>query len=136
MNIKAIRSDRIYRKMIYSTNEERENLYRYELMKPFEFKWKCIGMPLKAEQDGGYDVVSASSMGGGAPKRFYPASDSCISAMRDLLKTLTKTVKAPLSLWRILLPFTAPNKYMVHIVQSKQVSIGLVALCFCLTFPL
>jgi uncharacterized protein YjaZ len=42
MNIKAIRSDRIYRKMIYSTNEERENLYRYELMKPFEFKWKCI----------------------------------------------------------------------------------------------
>lgn len=65
MNIKAIRSDEIYRKMVLSTNEQRENIYRYELMNPFEFKWKCIGMPLKAEQDGGYDVVSASSMGGG-----------------------------------------------------------------------
>lgn len=69
MNIKAIRSDRIYRKMTSSMNEERENLYRYELMKPFEFKWKCIGMPLKAEKEGGYDVVSASSMGGG----YHPA---------------------------------------------------------------
>lgn len=65
MNIKAIRSDKIYRRMTSATNEERENIYRYELMKPFEFKWKCIGMPLKAERDGGYDVVSASSMGGG-----------------------------------------------------------------------
>jgi len=65
MNIKTIRSDEIYRKMIYATNEKREDIYRYELMKPFEFKWKCIGIPIKAEEVGGYDVVSASSMGGG-----------------------------------------------------------------------
>ena len=65
MNIKAIRSDRIYYEMISASNEERENLYRYKLMKPFEFKWNCVGMPLHAEQVGGYDVVSASSMGGG-----------------------------------------------------------------------
>ncbi len=64
MNIKAIRSDELYRKMINATNEEREDIYRYELMKPFEFKWQCIGVPLKAEVAGGYDVVTASSMGG------------------------------------------------------------------------
>ncbi len=70
MEIKAIRSDEIYRKMVNATDEEREDLYRYELMKPFEFKWQCVGMPLKAEEPGGYDVVSASTMGGGyAPKQ-------------------------------------------------------------------
>ena len=54
MNIKAIRSDDIYRKMMTASKEEKENIYRYELMKPFEFKWQCIGIPLKSETDGGY----------------------------------------------------------------------------------
>lgn len=63
MNIKAIRSDEIYRKMMTATNEEKENIYRYDLMKPFEFKWQCIGIPLKADAAGGYDVVSAAGMG-------------------------------------------------------------------------
>ncbi|MFZ2537870.1 MAG: DUF2268 domain-containing protein, partial [Oscillospiraceae bacterium] len=52
-------------KMISAKLEERDDIYRYELMKPFEFKWACIGMPLKAEQPGGYDVVMASTMSGG-----------------------------------------------------------------------
>ncbi|MGE4317252.1 DUF2268 domain-containing protein [Acinetobacter sp.] len=64
MNIKAIRSDDIYRKMMTAPNEEKENIYRYELMKPFEFKWQCIGIPLKSETVGCYDVVSAAGMGG------------------------------------------------------------------------
>lgn len=64
MNIKAIRSDDIYRKIINASDEEKVNIYRYELMKPFEFKWQCIGIPLKAEAVGGYDVVSAAGMGG------------------------------------------------------------------------
>lgn len=65
MNVTAIRSDKIYKKMIFAKSEEREDIYRYELMKPFEFKWTCIGIPIKADQPGGYDVVMASSMGGG-----------------------------------------------------------------------
>lgn len=64
MNIKAIRSDDIYRKIMSASNEEKDNIYRYELMKPFEFKWQCIGIPLKDEALGGYDVVSAAGMGG------------------------------------------------------------------------
>ena len=64
MNIKAIRSDEIYRKMMSAANEEKENIYRCELMKPFEFKWQCIGVPLKAGTEGGYDVVTAAGMGG------------------------------------------------------------------------
>lgn len=64
MNINAIRSDVIYRKMIDASKAEKENIYRDELMKPFEFKWKCVGIPLKAQAEGGFDVVSAAGMSG------------------------------------------------------------------------
>ena len=65
MKVTAIRSDEIYKKMISSKLDQRDDIYRYELMKPFEFKWSCIGIPIKADKSGGYDVVMASSMGGG-----------------------------------------------------------------------
>ena len=63
MRITAIRSDRIYRKMMDAETVEKENIYRNELMKPFEFKWSCVGIPLRAEA-GGQDVVSAAAMSG------------------------------------------------------------------------
>ncbi len=31
-------------------------------MKPFEFKWKCMNVPIVAKQKGGYDVIIASEM--------------------------------------------------------------------------
>lgn len=66
MTIKMIRSDEIYRKMIAAQDgEKRENIYRYELMEPFAFKWQCIGIPLKAEHAGENDVVTASMASGG-----------------------------------------------------------------------
>ena len=49
MNITAIRSDRIYREMMNAAPAEKENIYRDELMKPFAFKWSCVGIPLRAE---------------------------------------------------------------------------------------
>ena len=64
MNITAIRSDRIYRKMMNVAPAEKDNMYRDELRKPFAFKWPCVGIPLPAETDGGYDVVSAAAMSG------------------------------------------------------------------------
>ena len=64
MIITAIRSDAIYRKMKDAAPAEKENIYRDELMKPFEFKWACVGIPLKAETEGGCDVVAAAAMSG------------------------------------------------------------------------
>lgn len=64
MKMTAIRSDHIYREMMNAAPAEKENIYRNKLMKPFEFKWACVGIPLNAETDGGYDVVSAASMSG------------------------------------------------------------------------
>ena len=37
MNMTAIRSDRIYRSMMSAAPEEKDNLYRDELMGPFAF---------------------------------------------------------------------------------------------------
>lgn len=65
MNITVLRSDKIYKKMAYAAGTKKEDIYRYELMKPFEAKWQCVGVPLKSEQDGGYDVVLAGTIGGG-----------------------------------------------------------------------
>lgn len=62
MNIKIMRSDNIYRKMMNSPKEKRDDIYRYEMMKPFEFKWSCINVPMKSSQRGGYDVIMASNM--------------------------------------------------------------------------
>lgn len=63
MKVEAVRSDKIYKKISLAKEEERNDIYRYELMKPFEFKWKCVGVELKSEN--GYDVVAMSAMGGG-----------------------------------------------------------------------
>lgn len=104
MNVKAIRSDVIYRKIIASSLEERAEIYRNELMKPFEFKWNCIGVPLKADQPNGYDVVSLITMGGGyhpdeldkqhiseveqiSQESFW---DSCQTSIEDSLKGFEK----------------------------------------------
>ncbi|EKS4344593.1 DUF2268 domain-containing protein [Clostridium sporogenes] len=67
MNIKLICSDKIYKKMINLPKDKRDDIYRYEFMKPFEFKWSCINVPLKSPQKGGYDVIMASSMLGILP---------------------------------------------------------------------
>ena len=50
MKITAIRSDRIYRDMMTALPDKKENIYRNQLMKPFEFKWACVGIPLTAAQ--------------------------------------------------------------------------------------
>ena len=85
MRVKAIRSDKIYNKMINSKEEEREDIYRYELMKPFEFKWKCVNIPIKAEKVGGMDVVTMSAMSGGyAPSKInYSVKDEVDKISND-----------------------------------------------------
>lgn len=37
--VKAIRSDGVYRKIMEAPMEKKADIYRYELMKPFEEKW-------------------------------------------------------------------------------------------------
>ncbi|MDR0325425.1 MAG: DUF2268 domain-containing protein [Oscillospiraceae bacterium] len=62
MKITAVRSDEIYKRIIAASLEKKNDIYRYEMMKPFEKKWACYSIPIKARQEGGYDVVMASNM--------------------------------------------------------------------------
>ena len=64
MHITALRSDGIYREMMHAAPDEKDRLYRDGLMGPFAFKWACVGAPLWAETEGGWDVVSAAAMSG------------------------------------------------------------------------
>ncbi|MDO5433275.1 MAG: Zn-dependent protease, partial [Eubacterium sp.] len=64
MKINTIYSGEIYEKMMNASARKRNDLYRYEMMKPFEYKWACINVPIKSAQKGGYDVVMASEMMG------------------------------------------------------------------------
>lgn len=62
MNVNFIRSDGIYAKIMKAPLDKKEDIYRYELMMPFEKKWACYSVPMKAATPNGYDVIMASGM--------------------------------------------------------------------------
>ena len=45
MNIKSLRSDRIYRKILQAPKEEKVELYRKEMLAPFMGKWEIQYVP-------------------------------------------------------------------------------------------
>lgn len=97
MNIKLLRSDEIYKKIMNSPIEKREDIYRYEMMKPFEVKWSCVNVPIKAKQKGGYDVVMATSMLGCLPPTAVDEEQIKkieLISKDDLWKTCEKAIKA------------------------------------------
>ncbi len=67
MKITAIRSDRVYLSIANAPSEQKNDIYRKELMKPFERKWACYGIPMKAATPDGFDVIKASAMYGYLP---------------------------------------------------------------------
>ena len=64
MKVNVLRSENIYRKMLNAAAEKRDDIFRYELMQPFQHKWDCYRIPLKASHKGGYDIVMACRMMG------------------------------------------------------------------------
>lgn len=60
--VKEVRAERIYKKIMLADKEKKDDIYRYDLMKQFEGKWNMYHCPLKARQQGGYDVVMASGI--------------------------------------------------------------------------
>ena len=49
MNVTAIRSDSVYKKIMEAPMDKKNDIYRYELMMPFEKKWACYSVPMKAK---------------------------------------------------------------------------------------
>lgn len=75
ITISETRSAPIYRSMLGVPPEERGELYRMGLMAPFERKWACYGIPLRAGQPGGYDAVTAAGMLGLLPPEKLTCGD-------------------------------------------------------------
>ena len=64
MKVSAVRSDGIYSKIMSAPLDKKNDIYRYELMMPFERKWACYNIPMKAKTPGGYDIIMASRLFG------------------------------------------------------------------------
>lgn len=62
MKVSAIRSDLVYSKIMNAPMDKKNDIYRYELMMPFERKWACYKIPMKAKTPGGYDIIMASRL--------------------------------------------------------------------------
>lgn len=62
MKVTPVRSDGVYSKIMKSPFDKKNDIYRYELMMPFEKKWACYSVPMKAATPNGYDVIMASEM--------------------------------------------------------------------------
>ena len=62
MTVNAVRSDTVYSKIAAAQIEKKNDIYRYELMMPFEKKWAYYNVPMKASTKNGYDVIMASEM--------------------------------------------------------------------------
>ena len=82
MRLNTLYSPDIYKKIMDAEQSRKNDIYRYELMKPFDGKWKCYHIPLKAEYEGGYDIIMACSMMGLLPPNDI---DSTSAGAIDLL---------------------------------------------------
>jgi len=74
MKVNRVYSTDIYEKIIYAEADKKADIFRYELMQPFEKKWACYQIPIKAKMTGGYDVVMACEMMGILPPRLIDDS--------------------------------------------------------------
>jgi uncharacterized protein YjaZ len=51
-----------YEQLLSLSEAKREDYFRHTMMKPFENMWNTIGVPMKAKQENGYDVMMATKM--------------------------------------------------------------------------
>lgn len=85
MNIRAIRSDKIYTQMMSTDNTaDKVALFRNQLLGPFEMKYQCMGIPLKSEQPDQYDAITMTTAGGGyEPSTITKEHEQVIRKIRD-----------------------------------------------------
>lgn len=84
MNVKSVYSPNIYRKIMTAEQEKKDDIYRYELMLPFQGKWDCYHIPLKAAREGAYDIIMANNrLGLFAPSKVNETTKPWIDAISD-----------------------------------------------------
>ena len=100
MQVKSVQSGEIYLKIMNAPLEKKNDIFRYELMKPFQGKWDCYHIPLKAPTENGYDIVMASGMMGLlTPKKIDKAQEEEIRMLssKDLWEKCQKSIEDSLA---------------------------------------
>ena len=100
MTVNSIQSGDIYLKIMNSPLEKKNDIFRYELMKPFQGKWDCYHIPLKAPTENGYDIVMASGMMGLlTPKKIDASLEEKIHMLssKDLWDKCQKSIERSLA---------------------------------------
>ena len=84
MTVKSVYSPDVYRKIMYADQNKKDDIYRYELMLPFQGKWDCYHIPIKAPREGAYDIIMANNrMGLFPPSKVDMTISGWIEAISD-----------------------------------------------------
>lgn len=108
MKITEIRSDKVYNKILNASLDKKDDIYRYELMNEFAYKWSCYNVPIKAKQKGGYDVIMASSMLG------YMAPSEIDESKIEEVKGISHD-----SIWKLCTDMETLNDYVKPIIKDN-----------------
>ncbi len=125
MNVTAIRSDSVYKKIMEAPMDKKNDIYRYELMMPFEKKWACYSVPMKAKTPNGYDVIMASGMLGHiSPTKVDETQEQNIELISDnkLWKVCEESIRKSLNCF-VAQGVTLPvNDYLFTILLANAES--------------
>ncbi|OWA33873.1 Zn-dependent protease [Saccharibacillus sp. O16] len=62
MHIEMLRSDKVYNRIMLAPREDKQELYRTEMLGPFREKWNIQRIPFRAEAPGGFDVLTLNDV--------------------------------------------------------------------------
>ncbi len=71
------------RKAVFNGRTEREDEFRYTMMRPFEKMWTAIQVPLKAKEPNGYDVIMAAKMLGYLDVRDTESGQKALQILKE-----------------------------------------------------
>lgn len=119
MELMSIRSDVIYKQMIEKDEAEKEKLFCEKMLKPFEMKWKCLGLPIQSETGG--NVLSALEMGGTyLPKNISSASKEAVEQLshEEFWEACEKSIRESLEAFEENGIYLPVQKYIFTVMLS------------------
>ena len=61
MKVNRVYSPDVYKKIMLADLDKKDDIYRYDMMLPFQGKWECYHIPMKPKFPGGYDIIMANN---------------------------------------------------------------------------
>ncbi|WP_440116708.1 DUF2268 domain-containing protein [Paenibacillus sp. QZ-Y1] len=81
MKITALRSDKIYEEIIQAAPNDKVELYREHMMRPFMNKWNIQQIPFQSSEPHGFDVIMMNNFMNIAPADITPKINESLAAI-------------------------------------------------------